>query len=673
MMRITNGMTLRHYHRSLNKIANLKSNSMLKIESGREYFRASESPVKAAKALTIRKQIYDTEQFKENLKVADKFYTEAETSLLKVSDTLAGIRELVISGVSTAKDEQVDLQIIAQQIETKAQEICSVFNTDTAERVIFGGESNNPEPFTIRNGEALYHGVPFNAYSDYRSFPYSNDVYIDIGVGIQVDQETQAVDPQTALKISFNGADITGCGSDGGGVADIDLSSIKDGKRYSIDVMVGNISKKVVFAGKKDPADTVAEIKASMDEAFNGAAVVPEIDESGVISAKGNSVNIINSMGTAYREELSYVNQNGYSGRYGVNLDELVSNQEYKMNVKIGDENHIIKFTAGADAEESVKNIQNAMDNEFVNTKLSNDYTVKPYKQAPLDSDKKVDFSKLEKDQEYSIVVANGGANKVVTFKAGATAADSETNYRTALNTAGITLAAGDPLPEAAAELVPLNDDGTIAVGSLEDGKNYYMELKDKDGNDVTPAITFTGTDNADDNIDTINTEITNAGITDTEISSEGFVPKVSKEGYITMEGQTVTLGGVFEEEDVKLAPTRNLQTYSDNYIQLTLDAAKAFRDGNLEYANGCIDRIVEATENLLVQVTDLGNSEDYIEFMQDRYDTRLLNLDERQKDVEACDEKMEITLMKQYEALYNACLQMSSQVIPNSIFNYIS
>ena len=68
-----------------------------------------------------------------------------------------------------------------------------------------------------------------------------------------------------------------------------------------------------------------------------------------------------------------------------------------------------------------------------------------------------------------------------------------------------------------------------------------------------------------------------------------------------------------------------------------------------------------------------MGSNEEFIEFSISRLETRELNLSERQKTLEATNLEEEITLMKTYEALYNACLQMSSSVVPNSIFNYIS
>ena len=95
-------------------------------------------------------------------------------------------------------------------------------------------------------------------------------------------------------------------------------------------------------------------------------------------------------------------------------------------------------------------------------------------------------------------------------------------------------------------------------------------------------------------------------------------------------------------------------------------------REGDIDYANGCIDRIVSSNEHLLVQIADLGCNEDFIDFNIEKLTTRETNLAERQNELEVTDAEKEITLWKTYEALYNACLQMSSSVVPNSIFNYI-
>ena len=293
-MRITNSTLLRNYDRNLKRISTAKYSSENKIYSGRQYTRASQSPLKAAKALTVRKQLWHTEQYKENLNVADKFYTEAETSLLQISDSLANVRETIIYACNSTKDESVDLNILAEQLETKAKEMVSIFNTDSAERAIFGGESNSAEPFTLQydeNGRAitvLYHGVPVNAMSDASGYPYSKDVYIDIGIGM-VMNDNQEIDPQSALKISFNGAAVSGCGFEGSDkdLSTLNLKSLNPGADddNTIRITAGGKTVTVNFKGRN-----TADIQKAIDDAFNNAGVAgPKISEKGELTMADGS------------------------------------------------------------------------------------------------------------------------------------------------------------------------------------------------------------------------------------------------------------------------------------------------------------------------------------------------------------------------------------------------
>ncbi len=508
-MRITNSTLLRNYDRNLKRISTQKYASENRIYSGRQYTRASQSPLNAAKALTVRKQLWHTEQYKENLDVADKFYTEAETSLLQISDSLANVRETIIYACNSTKDESIDLNILAEQLETKAKEMVSVFNTDSAERAIFGGESNSPEPFTLQydeNGRAttvLYHGVPVNAMSDTSGFPYSKDVYIDIGIGMVMNDD-QEIDPQSALKISFNGAQVTGCGFEGydKDLSKLNLKSLNQGEDADNTIRITASGKTVTvnFKGNK-----TADIQTAIDDAFANAGVAgPKIDTEGTLTmADGSKAEI---------SETPFID-----------LEKLDAGKTYSFDIYANGKKKSITFAAGATAADSMKNIQDKLNDEFLREK----------------------------------------------------------------NT-----------PQIAA-------DGSITVkNNAGEDSQIYLAKSDAGGE----APTF-----------------------------------------------------------------KNGDTYSNNYIQVTLDAAAALRRGDLDYANACIDRIVNSSENLLVEIADLGNSEEYIEFNTNRFDTRELNLKDRQKTLEATDLESEITLMKTYEAIYNACLQMSSSIIPNSIFNYIS
>ena len=513
-MRITNSTILRNYDRNLKRISTQKYASENRIYTGRQYTRASQSPLKASKALTVRKQLSHTEQYKENLDVADKFYTEAETSLIQISDSLANVRETLIYACNSTKDKATDLNILAEQIETKAKEMCSVFNTNSAERAIFGGESNSEEPFTIEYGEdghattVLYHGVPVNAYNSCKDFPYSNDVYIDIGIGMVIN-DNQEIDPQSALKISFIGTDVTGCGYDRGGekTSVIDTLKLNQGSEdaNSLRITANGTTVTVNFNGiNKD------DIRTAINDAFTNAGFtadkIPTLSDAGMLSMEDGSDVYI-------------------SDQASINIDQLKDGQIYTFDIYAEGTKKTIIFTAQSTSADTAAEIQAQLDKEFLREKH---------------------------------------------------------------------------------------------IPQIDDSGNLSLKYTNALGKEIDGSI------------------------------------------YIQKSDSGITPG--FQNEDF----------YSDNYIQVTLDAAAALRRGDIEYANACIDRIVTSSENLLVEIADLGNAEEYIEFNSERYDTRVLNLKDRQNTLESTDLEAEITLMKTYEAIYNACLQMSSSIVPNSIFNYI-
>ncbi len=727
-MRITNPTILRGYNRDLNRLLNLKTQTEKRITSGRKFSRASESPLSAAKALNVRKSLYYSAQHKENLKVANKFYTEAETSLIQVSEKMASIRETIIAAVNTTKNIE-DYNIYAQQLETSTKELCAIFNTDSAGRAIFGGESDNTSPFEIindANGNAstvLYHGIPVNALSDYKSFPYSKDVNLDIGLGMDIDQETQEVDPQSVLKISFVGTKVSGCGAQYG-VADVDLSQIKPNRSYCIDVYAGNVKKTISFKGESTQAGNVAAINAKLEEAFKKQKEIgegyPKMDEQGVIALfkdeldkDGNVTKaeipvedgicclVNNKEKNPRAEDLVVDNDSGYTNKFKVNVENLEEGQRYSIEVKVGNEDaKTITFTAANDDDPEARdkatldNIQKELDAAFgegvVNISkgkvtqgiiTSEGNTVKVScadnkgtspsavkADITTESTTKFDTSKFAAGT-YTFSVP-GGADITVTLADGENIVDkfNAANNTYSMSTDGVitkkddgSYISGITCKDATGATVVAGrkTDYSIDLGSMVSGAYYELKVVTGNGTDVK-NISFKAGDTPADTLKSIQDALDGTGVTLTNTKDDIY--KFSDGVAVANPIVTSKENPVVERESI----------YSNNYIQLTLDAARALRQGDIEYANGCIDRIVTANENLLVEIADLGCNEEFISFNIDRITTREENLQERQVDLEATDAKSEITLWKTYEAMYNACLQMSSSVVPNSIFNYI-
>lgn len=111
---------------------------------------------------------------------------------------------------------------------------------------------------------------------------------------------------------------------------------------------------------------------------------------------------------------------------------------------------------------------------------------------------------------------------------------------------------------------------------------------------------------------------------------------------------------------------------YSKNLVQLVLDSARALRNGDQSTTNAIIDKANLANNNVLTSIAALGSKQNSIEFYEQRNEDSRYNLRERQNLVEGTDMETEISYFESLQAAYEASLKVGTQVIPNSIFNYI-
>ena len=115
-----------------------------------------------------------------------------------------------------------------------------------------------------------------------------------------------------------------------------------------------------------------------------------------------------------------------------------------------------------------------------------------------------------------------------------------------------------------------------------------------------------------------------------------------------------------------------NGDSFSLNFIQLLYDTADALQKNDVAYANAAIDKLCTARGKVLNAITNLGMEQNSMDFYIDRNADYRITLQERQNEVEGIDMEEEIVNMSTTEAVYNAVLQMSSKVIPTSIFDFI-
>ena len=435
-MRIAGNTITRNYLKRLETNLSNKCKSENRIDSYRQFDRASECPAQAASAMRVRKAINNLNRYQTNLKTADNIYSSAESSVMQISELIQSAYEKAIEAANGTNLEANthtpdQLQMLATSVETFGDEMMRLMNLTVADRKIFGGVNNSTNPYgviTSSDGSktVTYNGVSVNAYTDPSMFPSSASSYCDIGLGMTLNDKGE-VDPQSALKLTFNGAEILGCG----------------------------------YQSSK-------------------AVLKP---------------------------------------------DSLTDGSEYRLEVAVGDKKEYITFTAGADKAATATAINDALKAAF--------------------------------------------------------------GEDVQMNSAGdIVSASGKPVTAANAN-IDANGDGT------------------NDYEDIDVSVKGTG--------------------------------------------------------------------YSNNVIQNIYDAAQAIREGDGAVIAKFADQIYSLQTKVSLSIADIGNTEKFIEFNQDRITKNLYSLTERQNDLESTDLAAEATNLKMLQSIYNATLQMSASVIPTSIFNFIN
>ncbi|MBR1832233.1 MAG: hypothetical protein IJ784_07355 [Ruminiclostridium sp.] len=574
-----------------------KYNSEKKIYSGRQFDRASENPIDAARALRLRKSMAEVETYQDNLKTADSIYTNAETSLMSLSTILQTTYEKLVEGADGTRNPD-DMNIIAMSIDNYAEEMVQSLNIDIADRKVFGGLNNETAAFKIEgseNGKYLtYNGVSVNSSNDPDSFPYSGVSYLDIGIGMSTDKTNGRIDDQSALPITFNGVQCTGCGMTNK-TASIELNSITPGNEYSMDISAGGKARTIKFIGGNTNAETVENINAQLKEAFQET---PEITEDG---------------------QFHYID----------------------------------------------------------------DPTWYPYKNAVIDDTTgSIDFSAMTGNEYYSLEVTMNGKTKYVDFQGGDTVTDSMNNLTSALNDAfgegKFEVHANGMIIDAGKQPAQVSNYGDYGdVNATADGGVDIQGAMDSSSADPSKiyAVNLGGKKVVMDMGDTVaeTVEKTNKRMAGSGAFGETPVPRVNDLGTIQYDVD----GGHVVIDNTKGASNEfefnEVDGYAKNIIQLVLDAGKMLRKGDHQMVARYADLIYAAQSNLSIAIADLGTHSKFIEFNEDRLADVMINLKDKQNDIESTDLPSEITRWKVLESVYNASLQMGSSVLSQSIFNYIN
>ena len=220
-MRVSDRQTARNYLKYLETAKSNYAETNERIASGNKFTRISDDVSAGTKALRARSDMSKTEEYYDNVKAVNEQLTTTENAVTSINEVLTKAHAKVLKALSMTTGESGSTAI-AKEISDVRDEVLQFANTKYNDMFVLGGTSANAAPFSVDDsGNLLYNSIDVNKISKdtdgkyiydpgSKSVPMNSDVYVDIGLGIDMTGST--VKSDTAMKISYSGLEILGFG-----------------------------------------------------------------------------------------------------------------------------------------------------------------------------------------------------------------------------------------------------------------------------------------------------------------------------------------------------------------------------------------------------------------------------------------------------------------------------
>lgn len=233
-MRITQKNLTRAYLSGLNRNINQLSKSNERLSSGKRINKVSDNVTDAQKALKVRNQLRNNEQFVRNIQSIQNEISAQESSAMQMNEILIDVKELLVKagrGINSDSDKL----IIANEISQLNKSILQLVNVKTSDRYTFSG-LNNEAPIQIdASGNVLFNGVNVD---DILESDLDNDsIFIDIGIGLKFDTQ---VDQSSVVQLNTSAIHLLGYGKNGNGTPNNLVSLLN---KVVSDLKVGDVSQ----------------------------------------------------------------------------------------------------------------------------------------------------------------------------------------------------------------------------------------------------------------------------------------------------------------------------------------------------------------------------------------------------------------------------------------------
>lgn len=239
-MRITNNILINNMMNSIMKNAERMDRYQNQLATGKKFMYPSDDPIVAARALKLRTDVSEIEQYGKNANDAMSWLDLTDTALKNLGDVINRARELTLeaAGVTTPDDK---LKIYSEINQLKNQ-LVEIGNTTYAGRYLFAGFQTDDPPISVESME-----IPSGQRIDRVKY---NDRYLNLG---------------GAMKLGSGMAQITGASITAALPVTV-VAGVNDSFRLKLDKTEYEL---VLDAGNyATAAELAAEVQEKIDVAF---------------------------------------------------------------------------------------------------------------------------------------------------------------------------------------------------------------------------------------------------------------------------------------------------------------------------------------------------------------------------------------------------------------------
>lgn len=304
-MRITQKNLTRAYLSGLNRNISQLSKSNERLSSGKRINRVSDQVTDAQKALKVRNQIRNNEQFVRNIQSIKNEISAQESSAMQMNEILIDVKELLVKAGSGVNSDS-DKTIIANEINQLNKSILQLVNVKSSDRYTFSG-LNNEAPIQVdNNGIVLFNGV--NVDDIVETDLKDDSIFIDVGLGMKFDTQ---IDQSSVVQLNTSAIHLLGYGKNGNGTPNNLVSLLN----------------KVVSDLKSGDVSQISEYQKQLKESIN--RVLVQVTDIGTRYAYlENSINRLENEKLNLTEQQNHLESIDYE-------EETILNKSYDMAYQI--------------------------------------------------------------------------------------------------------------------------------------------------------------------------------------------------------------------------------------------------------------------------------------------------------------------------------------------------